>query len=523
MRFALALLAALVLAPQASAAQTILVRFADPAGSRAKVEALGDDVVRQTKSRVAVVQVAPGQSPAQALAEYRARGDVLYAEPNHFRRLLSLGAPNDPSYGVQWALPAISALAGWNLFPGSYTAAPGATVGIVDTGVEATHSDLAANMTSNGATCVNGCAPGNPTDIEGHGTHVAGIAAAAANNSAGIAGLSYSSPIVAVRVFQDDPENGVIATDADVADGVIWAAQHGARVINLSLGAPGYSQTMCNAISTAINTYHVVVVAAAGNSSTSVQTYPASCPGTIGVAATDSTDHAASFSNYGAPNVFVSAPGVGIRSTYPGNSYADMSGTSMASPYVTGLAALLLGEHPTASVSAIRQILAKSSDKVAGGAYGSDPFVTCTGCTWDAHYGYGRIDVAAALAAAVPPPPPPPPPPPSPPPPPPPASIPDTTAPKVHVFAAKGRRRVLLKLRYKVSDDRHQTAERISVLRKSKTLKVFTRPLRTTGDAVPYWVLWRAPRKAGEYRFCVRATDAAGNHSVPACATIRVR
>src|SRR4249920_2010444 len=380
----------------------ILVRFADPAGSRAKVEALGDDVVRQTRSHVAVVQVAPGQSPAQALAEYRARGDVLYAEPNRFRRLLSLGAPNDPSYGVQWALPAISALAGWNLFPASYTAAPGATVGIVDTGVEATHSDLTPNMTSDGATCVSGCAPGNPTDIEGHGTHVAGIAAAAANNSVGIAGLSYSSPIVAVRVFQDDPDNGVIATDADVADGVIWAAQHGARTINLSLGAPGYSQTMCNAISTAINSYHVVVVAAAGNSSTSVQSYPASCPGAIGVAATDSTDHAASFSNYGAPNVFVSAPGVGIRSTYPGNGYADMSGTSMASPYVTGLAALLLGEHPGISVNGVRQIFAKTSDKIGGATYATDPFVTCTGCTWDAHYGYGRIDVAAALAAAVP-------------------------------------------------------------------------------------------------------------------------
>ncbi len=394
MRIALALLAALVLTPPASAARTILVRFADPAGSRAKVAAVGDDVVRQTRGRVEVVRIGPGETESEALAAYRARRDVLYAEPNGFRRPFALNAPDDSHYGLQWALPTISALAGWNLFPGSYSPSPGATVGIVDTGVEASHEDLAPNLTAAGATCVGGCVVGNPVDIAGHGTHVAGIAAAAANNSLGIAGLSFSSPIVAVRVFQDDPTYGLIATDADVADGITWAAQHGARVINLSLGAPGYSQTMCSAIATAINTYHVVVVAAAGNSNTSTASYPASCPGTTGVAATDQSDNPASFSNYGAPNVFVSAPGVSILSTYPGNSYAYLDGTSMASPYVTGLAALLVGEHPTASVAAIRQILAETSDKVGGVTYGSDPFVTCAGCTWDAHYGYGRIDVA---------------------------------------------------------------------------------------------------------------------------------
>ena len=280
-----------------------------------------------------------GRVPAAGMSATRSRTAFAGALPRRRR--------TTPSYGVQWALPAISALAGWNLFPGSYSAAPGATVGIVDTGVEATHSDLAANMTSNGATCVGGCAPGNPTDIEGHGTHVAGIAAAAANNSAGDRG---SLVFVAHRRGARVPGRSRQRRDRDRrrrrrrrSSGRPSTAR---ASINLSLGAPGYSQTMCNAISTAINTYHVVVVAAAGNSSTSVQTYPASCPGTIGVAATDSTDHAASFSNYGAPNVFVSAPGVGIRSTYPPNTYTDMYGTSMASPYVTGLAALLARRAP---------------------------------------------------------------------------------------------------------------------------------------------------------------------------------
>jgi thermitase len=516
-RIALALLAALVLAPQASAERTILVRFADPTGSRAKVEALGDDVVRQSADSVAVVKVAPGETVAHALAAYNARRDVIYAEPNGFRRAFALSAPNDPGYASQWALPAISALAGWNLFPGSFSATTGTRVGIVDTGVEATHEDLAPNMTSSGATCVGNCVAGNPTDIDGHGTHVAGIAAAAANNDIGVAGLSYSSPIVAVRVFHVDPTDGLIASDADVASGIVWAEQHGARVINLSLGAPAYSQTICTAIATAVNTYHVVIVAAAGNSNSSTPTYPASCPGAIGVAATNSSNAAASFSNYGSPNVFVSAPGVSIVSTYPGNSYAYEDGTSMASPYVTGLAALLLGAHPSASVGSIRQILAKTSDKIGGVSYGADPYATCPGCTWDPHFGYGRIDVRAALAAAVPPPQAPPPPPP-----PPPLTL-DAKAPTARAYAAHGRRRQLVRLRYRASDDRGQTAERITVFRKSEKLSVYKRRLRATLPQIAYSVIWHAPRKAGKYRFCVLATDGAGNHSKTACAAVRVR
>ncbi|MGB2874669.1 MAG: S8 family serine peptidase [Gaiellaceae bacterium] len=526
MRAALAFLAALTFAAPASAARTILVRFANPAAARARVEAVGDDLVRQTSGRVAVVRLEPGETAAQALTAYRQRPDVLYAEPNGFRRPFALNPPNDPHYNLQWALPTISALAGWTLFPASFTPAAGATIGIVDTGVEATHQDLAPNMTGSGATCVGGCAAGDPPDLSGHGTHVAGIAAAAADNGLGIAGLSFASPIVAVGVFHNDSANGLVADDADVADGITWAAQHGARVINLSLGGPGYSATLCSAVSTAVNTYHAVVVAAAGNSSSSVANYPASCPGAIGVAATDSNDAPASFSDYGYPNVFVSAPGVNIASTYTGNSYAYLDGTSMASPYVTGLAALVVGEHPTASVAEIRQILARSSDKVGGVAYGPDPFGTCVGCTWDAHYGYGRIDVQQALAASVSPPPPPPPPPPSPSATPPGASPPstrDTQPPAVRVFPARGRPGRLLRLRYTVTDDSGKTTERLTVVRRSRTLKAFTRRLRTTGNEVAFWFGWRAPAKAGNYRFCVRATDRAGNRSPLACAPITVR
>jgi thermitase len=122
------------------------------------------------------------------------------------------------------------------------------------------------------------------------------IAAAATNNTAGVAGLAFASPIIPVRVFHDDGTGSPIAFTSDVADGIAWAAAHGAKVINLSLGG-GYSLTECNAVELAINSYHVVVVAAAGNSSVATPTYPAACPGAVGVAATDDSDLPAGFSN----------------------------------------------------------------------------------------------------------------------------------------------------------------------------------------------------------------------------------
>ena len=173
----------------------------------------------------------------------------------------------------------------------------------------------------------------------------------------------------------------------------------------------------------------------------------------------------------------------------------------------------------------MRQILALASDKVGAGTYGADPYGTCAGCTWEAHYGYGRINVQKALSTAVPPPPPPPPSPPLPPPPPPPppaTTLKDTKAPVVHVYAASGRHRKALHLRYRVQDNSGHTSERVLVYRKTKLLKTFTRALRTTDDAVAYWVGFSFAKR-GTYRYCVRASDAASNHSPLRCAAIRIR
>jgi hypothetical protein len=532
----LASLCALALAAPAAAwtDSTILVKFRQPAAAPAKVRTLGDDFVRDTASRVAVVDPEPGESVADALAEYRARPDVAYAEPNRVRHLLTVGTPDDPDYSQQWALSTIDALGGWSLFPGTFAPAIGVPIGIVDTGVDATHSDLSSRISASSAVCLGGgCTEGTPTDPVGHGTHVAGIAGAATDNAVGVAGIAFSSPLIAVRVFHDDPDDGWVADDSDIADGIVWAAQHGARAINLSLGGPGFTQTLCNAVELAMNSYHAVVVAAAGNSAVATPSYPAACPGAIGVAATDSADLPAYFSNYGSPDVFVSAPGVDILSTYPAAlsptdcpadpvGYCHLDGTSMASPFVTAVAALLVSLHPSVTPTAVRQMLATSSDKVGPYAYGPDPYATCAGCTWEPDYGYGRIDVARALATAVPPPPPPPPPPAPPPPPQPFASGADTKAPAVHAYTARGKHGRALRLRYRVSDNKGETTERITVYRRAKALRGFMRPLRQTDGAVAYWVVWR-PRKAGSYRFCVRATDSAKNRSPLACARIRVR
>jgi thermitase len=230
-RFALlAAVAALACAAPAAAGadSTLLVKFASPTGAGAKVAALGDDVTGTTAGGVKVVDPRPGESVTDALASYRARPDVVYAEPNGVVHLFALSDPNDSYYTDQWALPTISALAGWSTFPGTFAAPAGAPIGIVDTGVDASHPDLVAKIASSGATCLGGsCVAGTPTDPWGHGTHVSGIAGAATNNGTGVSGVAFSSPIIPVRVFQDDGTGSPIAYDADVANGIAWAAAKG--------------------------------------------------------------------------------------------------------------------------------------------------------------------------------------------------------------------------------------------------------------------------------------------------------
>jgi thermitase len=273
---------------------------------------------------VQVVAVPKGQEMAKAKA-YSANVRVAYAEPDF--AVEALGSPDDQGFGNQWGMVKIQAPQAWDVTTGS----PGISIAILDTGVDLDHPDLASKITSN----INFGSSNTTDDVYGHGTHVAGIAAAMTNNGIGVAGLGYSSTIMNVKVLDDNGSG----TYSGVASGIIWAVDNGAEVINMSLGGSSPSSTLEDAVNYAWSK-GVVVVASAGNSGSTAPSYPAYYSNCIAVAAVDANDALASWSNYG-NWVDVAAPGLGIYSTLKNNSYGYMSGTSMASPYVAGLAALV--------------------------------------------------------------------------------------------------------------------------------------------------------------------------------------
>lgn len=273
---------------------------------------------------VQVVTV-PARTAAARMRSYAAHPRVMYAEPNYIAEIIA--EPNDPYFSSQWGLHKVEAPAAWDITTGS----GGMSIAILDTGVDPNHPDLRDKIVKN----VNFTYSSTVGDVHGHGTHVAGIAAASTNNGIGVAGLGYDSTIMNVKVLGDSG-SGYYSW---VTSGIIWAADNGAQVINMSLGGTAGSRALEDAINYAWSK-GVVVVAAAGNSGTSSPFYPAFYANCMAVAATDANDAKASWSNYG-DWVDVAAPGVSIYSTLRGTSYGYKSGTSMASPHVAGLAALV--------------------------------------------------------------------------------------------------------------------------------------------------------------------------------------
>jgi thermitase len=273
---------------------------------------------------VQVVTVPKGQEKAKVKA-YSSNAKVAYAEPDFVAE--ALDSPDDPGFVNQWGMVKIQAPQAWDVTTGSSQV----TIAILDTGVDLDHPDLANKIISN----VNFGSSNTTDDVYGHGTHVAGIAAAMTNNGIGVAGLGYGSTIMNVKVLDD---NGMGAYSW-IASGIIWATDNGAKVINLSLGGSSPSSTLEDAVNYAWNN-GVVVVAAAGNAGSTTPAYPAYYNNCIAVAATDANDGLTSFSNYG-KWVDVAAPGMIIYSTLKDGGYGCKSGTSMASPHVAGLAALV--------------------------------------------------------------------------------------------------------------------------------------------------------------------------------------
>lgn len=299
---------------------------------------------------------------------------VARVQPNYLYRATYV--PNDPRYTDQWGLSKIGAPAAWNTTKGRNTV----VVAVVDTGADYTHPDLSGRIdTANDRDFVNGDL--DAMDDNDHGTHVSGIIAATMDNHQGGTGVAPGVRILPVKVL-DAKGTG---TSFGVAAGIEYAADNGAKIINLSLAGPA-DPTMGDAVAYAQGKGCLVIAAAGNEGLSSGADYPARYYDVVGVGAVDSSLGRASFSNYG-EGVDIAAPGATILSTVPGGTYESWSGTSMASPFVSGVAALVLGVNPTWSAAQIRA-------KVVGTAQ----HLTATGLG----AGLVRADLAVAQGAVSP-------------------------------------------------------------------------------------------------------------------------
>jgi subtilisin family serine protease len=331
---------------------------------------------------------------AKQLMNYFQKWDVAYVEP-HFLYMTndwkadsamnffdtdtnednSVIVPNDVLYSrYQWNLPLVETEKGWTVTKGSQDV----IVAVVDTGADLNHPDLQPQLVPG----INVVSPDSqPQDDVGHGTHVSGVISALVNNNLGIAGMTWYNRIMPVKVLD---QTGAGSTYS-VAQGIIWATDHGAKVINMSLGNYADAQFLHDAIKYAFD-HDVVLIAASGNDNTERPGFPAAYPEVFAVAATDPFKMKASFSNYG-DYIDVTAPGVSIASTYPHNQYAALSGTSMASPHVTALAALIRSVNPLLKNTEVMDIMRQTAQDI--GPKGKDKY-----------FGYGLIDVVQALKSA---------------------------------------------------------------------------------------------------------------------------
>ncbi len=382
----------------------VLVKFKEGASAadvRAALSRRGLSIEREIPSLgLKSLAVPPGQELTMA-ESMRRDPAVEYAELDY---LISVAIiPRDPRWENQWAPAKIGAPAAWEITTGSEEI----VIAVLDTGLKLDHPDLAATVWTNpGEVPANGldddqngkvddvhgwhfyhqcsgseCLPFEDDDLRddnGHGTHVAGIAAAETDNQVGIAGISWGAQLMPVKVLDEYGDGWY----SDVIAGIVYAADNGADVVNLSLGGEESSQ----ALQEAVNYSHaqgVLLIAATGNTGGTVL-YPAACDHVLAVGATDADDQRPEFSNYG-PEMDVVAPGVSIYSTWPSlDGYWRKSGTSMAAPHAAGLAALIWSARPGLSNDQVAQAISRTALDL--GAPG-----------WDEFYGWGRIDAYRAL------------------------------------------------------------------------------------------------------------------------------
>jgi thermitase len=385
-------------------APSVLIRFTDATLStrdQAALAAVHARAVQSFPDGPTLAALPAGSDLGGALRLLGRYQFVRYVEPDATIHVADV-IPNDPSSPMQWGLNSpnnvdIDAPAAWQVTTGS----PATVVAVIDSGIDTTHPDLAGQLWNNPTANADGLIGDvhgwnfidNNADISdqnGHGTHVAGILAAAGNNGYGVAGVDWGARLMVLK-FIDANGNGSI--DAAV-QAIYFAVQHGARVINASWGGEDYSQALVDAIGYA-NAHNVVFVTAAGNESVNndvVQSYPAAVrlPNTISVAAVDQAGNLADFSNYGS-TVDIAAPGVNILSTLP-HGFGVLSGTSMSAPFVSGVVALVAGQHPEyTAAQLVQRVLATAK-----------PLPTLAGLVATG----GIVDAANAVGATAPPAPP---------------------------------------------------------------------------------------------------------------------
>jgi thermitase len=353
-------------------------------GREDRVLQLHGAVVRRNVDDLSMSVIDVPESSSEAVrASLRSSGLFDYVERDYYAHTAAV--PNDPSYGSQWHLPRIQSPQAWSITTGSASV----LVAVIDSGVYAAHPDLGPKLVA-GWNFIAG--NGDTSDGLGHGTAVAGTVAAASNNNIGVAGVNWASRVMPLVVVDGDDN----APYSAIAAAIQYAADHGARILNISIGGVYQSGALQNAVDYAWNK-GAVIFAAAMNNSTSTPYYPAACNHVVAVSATDSTDHLASFSDYGSW-VTLSAPGTNILTTMNGGGYGYWSGTSFASPVAAGVAALCLAVNPALGNAALVSLLESTADDFGTPGY-------------DNYYGWGRVNAYKAVTAALPLPPPLPPPP----------------------------------------------------------------------------------------------------------------
>lgn len=358
-----------------------------PSGRKAAIRnAYGLTKKRDSKKHGAFV-VYKHKNPNAIINMLKHEPGVISVEQNAYAYAYMV--PNDTYYSYQWHMQRIGMENAWNESTGA-----GAVVAVIDTGVKQSLEDLAGTNFTAGYDFVN--SDNDPTDDEGHGSHVAGTVAQTTNNNTGVAGVAFNATIMPIKVLDS---RGSGSFD-DIADGIYYAVDNGADVINMSLGGGSSLSILEDAVNYAWNN-GVVVVCAAGNEDTSAPSYPAAYVNSISVSATTSIDTLASYSNYGS-TIDIAAPGgdsgdnngdgyddMILQNTFSGTSegYYFFAGTSMASPHVAGVAALVKSANPALTNAEIRNILETTAQDL--GANG-----------WDQYFGNGLVDAYAAVLAA---------------------------------------------------------------------------------------------------------------------------